>query len=163
MDNNFYPPQQLRLLAEAAKTAEQSLPDSAAFCEIGVYQGNSASVLAHYRGNHELWLIDNLSLEGASRAEWPSGNGVVHCASVDDAWPLTRLSLLHDDSAHTFAATLAHLQRLGQMVVVGGLIALHDFHDDYPDVERAWLAWDRRADFEPWGSEDRLAIFIRRR
>lgn len=167
LPEGWFTPPELELLAQCAREA----PDGD-LVEIGVFKGRSATVLAAERGERLLWLVDNMSVDGADTATWPSGwsiNWILideRPVGLDITEPIT---LLHHDADHSEDVVYTHLLDLGERVMLGGFICLHDYwgmgqaKPEYPGVATAWSRFRDDSDFT-WadaGRADSLQCFRR--
>lgn len=159
--------EELQLLEEQARIALVNTPDSAHFIEVGVFQGGSAHRLNKVRKgtNRRLYLVDDMSLEGANREEWPQGKGIIHLDSVEQLVMIRSFegfAVLHQDAYHTAPVLFRHLKRLGHHVVPGGIIALHDYWSQtYSGVQEAWKKWPFSTEFHSGGRAGSLQIWVR--
>jgi cephalosporin hydroxylase len=166
--DGWFRPEEMKLLADATLAAIRSTV-SGALVEIGVYKGRSAQVIDSVRlamNQHEsfreLYLIDNFEMETADVTQWPKSPGTTHIFSKVDRWQNGHIALLHQDADHGYDQVLSDLEEAGPSVVVGGMIALHDYEDPtYPGVKRAWEVYSENSDYSPWGRAGHLAIFQR--
>lgn len=133
MIDGWYTDEELALLAKACRAAPQGI-----LVEIGVYRGKSARTMVNNAGERTVWLVDDMSLEGADQSTWPTGEHVFHVRR----WThivIEPIAVLHQDAGHDYDTVLHHLLALGPDVAPGGMVCLHDFHSlTYPDVQRAW-------------------------
>ena len=137
LNEGWYSDEELRLLAAAAAVRAQS---PAAFVEIGVFKGRSATVLSPFTSH--LVLVDNLSM-GDFRDEWPA-HELEFLTAREAASYVDDVALLHQDASHALLPVLEHLRLFLPKVVKGGAVCLHDFHSStYPGVRAAWAAATR--------------------
>lgn len=140
------------------------------FCEIGVYQGRSATVLHQADPERELWLFDAMVDCAVKPESWPHGPRVHHVlrgVEPDDAKRIGNIAVLHIDGNHTTTGVLHDLNCLGPSVVVGGRIVLHDW--DHPNASdrvgggvcTAWSQWPVHDSFETIFTERDQAGFRR--
>lgn len=159
MIDGWYTDEELALLAKACRAAPKGL-----IVEIGVYRGRSAAVLAENRGGRDLFLLDDLSMEGADQAQWPTGEHIFHLTGTyscnvlfDDT---DYIALLHQDAGHDYDTVLWHLKWYGPSITRGGLVALHDFHSTtYPDVQRAWNDYAGGTRWDGYGRAGTLQVW----
>lgn len=163
LPEGWFTPPELELLAQCAREA----PDGD-LVEIGVFKGRSATVLAAERGERLLWLVDNMSVDGADTETWPSGDGIRWRLRSHEI-PARSIALLHHDADHTENEVYHDLMSLGHSVVTGGFICLHDYwgmgqaKPEYPGVAAAWSRFRDDSDFT-WadaGRADSLQCFRR--
>jgi len=96
-------------------------------------------------------------------ADWPKGEGIIPQTSPDqmDVFP-AHLCLLHHDADHGFAVVHRDLEFWGKLVLPGGIIALHDYHEPtYPDVKASWEQFSLKDKFKYWGRGHSVQIFER--
>jgi len=150
-----YMPHEVEALAEATKAAP-----AGPMLELGVFRGDSARALAKWvTAARPLFLYDNMMRPTADKSCWPTGPHIVHCTGLP---ALSRLGVLHEDADHVYATLLGHLRRYGSLVVPEGLICLHDWESShFPDVKKAWEAWEGREKFDWVCRVSALAVFRR--
>jgi hypothetical protein len=147
----WYPEPELKLLRAAAEAAPPG-----AFVEVGVYKGRSAQVLASY--DRELWLYDDLSLEGADTEHWPPNALWWEGLNLLEVDPPRSIALLHHDAAHDYATVLRHLTHFHPEIVPGGFVVLHDWKD-YPGVATAWADFSGRQEYEVYGEPGNVMVY----
>jgi len=133
------------------------------FVEVGVYKGRSAAILADKwtDTDHLLYLIDNMSLDGADSSTWPAGERIIQIQNGEMP-DIGDVALLHHDADHTFDVVRAHLQYWLPRMAQRGLIALHDFIKcPTSEVPQAWAEarGKSRLASKSWGQADSLQVF----
>lgn len=158
----WYAHDDLALLSEATKSAVHCTCEGA-LVEVGVYRGLSANVICRQAGIRQVYLIDSLELEGASPSDWPTGDNVKHVIGRLTKWDDTPIALLHQDADHSREVVHEHLEILGPHILLGGLIALHDYweHGAYPGVKQAWDEFSLRDRFDHWGKGSSVQVWQR--
>lgn len=132
LPEGWYEESELQLLASVAAVRSAS---RAAFVEIGVYKGRSASILSPFTPH--LVLVDDLS-KGDFRELWPP-HELAFTSAREAATAVEDVILFHQDAKHTLVTVLEHLRLFMPKVIKGGVVCLHDFHSTmYPGVRVAW-------------------------
>jgi len=159
----WYADYDLQILSEATKAGVHGTCEGA-LVEVGVYRGYSANVICRQAAGRPVYLIDSLELAGASPKDWPVGENVKHVVSRLTKWDDGPICVAHHDADHSFEVTHEHFEILGPHILLGGILAIHDFHElPYPGVKQAWDAFSLKGDFEPWGHGYSIQVFQRAR
>jgi len=153
--DGWYSEPELSMLGGACKLA----PDGD-ILEVGVFRGKSARTLAEYRGTRRLFLLDTLVCPGCDVRQWPTGDGITHATTPAGLIGMGTLALLHLDGDHTQAGVTRDLDTFGNLVMVGGRLAMHDFHNA-ASVRNAWDAWEHKGKFAHIGRAQSLVVFQR--
>lgn len=158
LPEGWYSDEELRLLSAVAAARAKS---PAAFVEIGVLRGRSATVLGTF--TDRLILVDDLSM-GDYRDEWPA-HEAEYLTAREAASYVDEVSLLHQDASHALLPVLEHLRLFLPKIIKGGVVCLHDFFSStYPGVRAAWTAATRgqKENWERTGYAGTLVVFERK-
>lgn len=105
--------------------------------EVGVFKGRSAWILKkNMWESQRLILCDNFKL-GDFRDQWPEADRIVEGDPVGQ-FDFDDFSLVHHDGPHDYDGVHRHLLYLVPRIVVGGYLAVHDYHGTaHPEVRTA--------------------------